>query len=76
MSGVMASLPNTPSWRGARLKKSTGTTLPLPKRHPVMAYRGHGGCTDTFRNLSCELHESVVFSPLGETHRYIRILYI
>jgi hypothetical protein len=21
--------PNTPSWRGAQLKKSTGTTLPL-----------------------------------------------
>jgi hypothetical protein len=22
--------PNTPPWRGAQLRKSTGTTLPLP----------------------------------------------
>jgi hypothetical protein len=29
--------PNTPSWRGAQLKKSTGTTLPL--RLPYYAQR-------------------------------------
>jgi len=25
----MLPLPNTPSWRGVQLKKSTGTSLPL-----------------------------------------------
>jgi hypothetical protein len=31
MRGAIPSLPNTPSWRGAQLKKkSTGITLPLP----------------------------------------------
>jgi hypothetical protein len=29
MYGATISLPNTPSWRGTRLKKSTETTLPL-----------------------------------------------
>jgi len=29
MSGVINPLPNLPSWRGAQLKKSTVTTLPL-----------------------------------------------
>jgi len=28
MRGAIPPLPNTPSWRGAQLKKSTGTTLP------------------------------------------------
>jgi hypothetical protein len=28
MSGAVARLHNTPSWRGAQLKKRTGTTLP------------------------------------------------
>jgi hypothetical protein len=37
MSGAIPPLPNTPSWRGAQLKKkSTGTNLPLP-------FRGTGG---------------------------------
>jgi hypothetical protein len=27
--GAVYPLPNTPSWRGAQLQKSTGTTLPL-----------------------------------------------
>jgi hypothetical protein len=30
MSGAIPPLPNTPSWRGAQLKKRTGTTLFLP----------------------------------------------
>jgi hypothetical protein len=30
MSGSTPLLPNTPSWRGAQLKKSTWTTLLLP----------------------------------------------
>jgi hypothetical protein len=30
MSGAIPPLPNTPSWRGAELKTSTGTTLLLP----------------------------------------------
>jgi hypothetical protein len=30
MRGEIPPLPNTPSWRGAQLKKSTGTALPLP----------------------------------------------
>jgi hypothetical protein len=30
MSGAIPSLPNMPSWHGAQLKISTGTTLPLP----------------------------------------------
>jgi hypothetical protein len=30
MSGAIRPLPNTPSWRGDQLKKSTGTTLSLP----------------------------------------------
>jgi len=30
MRGAIPSLPNTPSWRGAQLKKSPGTTLLLP----------------------------------------------
>jgi hypothetical protein len=30
MSGALPPFPNTPSWRGAQLKKSTGTTLPVP----------------------------------------------
>jgi hypothetical protein len=30
MSGAIPLLPNTTSWRGAQLKKSTKTTLPLP----------------------------------------------
>jgi hypothetical protein len=29
MSGAIPPLRNTPSWRGAQFKKSTGTTLPL-----------------------------------------------
>jgi len=29
MSGTISPLPNTPLWRGAQSKKSTGTTLPL-----------------------------------------------
>jgi hypothetical protein len=29
MSGAIPHSPNRPSWRGAQLKKSTGTTLPL-----------------------------------------------
>jgi hypothetical protein len=29
MSGSIPPLPNTPSWRGAQLRKSTGTTLPF-----------------------------------------------
>jgi hypothetical protein len=29
MSGAVPPLPNTRSWRGAQLKKSTGTTLLL-----------------------------------------------
>jgi hypothetical protein len=29
MRGAILPLPNTPSWRGAQFKKSTGTTLPL-----------------------------------------------
>jgi len=29
MRGAIPPLPNTPSWRGAQLKKSTGTTLPF-----------------------------------------------
>jgi hypothetical protein len=28
MRGSIPPLPNTPSWRGAQFKKSTGTTLP------------------------------------------------
>jgi hypothetical protein len=27
MSGAIPALPNMPSWRGAQLKRSTGTTL-------------------------------------------------
>jgi hypothetical protein len=30
MRGAITPLPHTPSWRGYQLKKSTGTTLPLP----------------------------------------------
>jgi len=30
MSGAIPSLPSTPLWRGAQLKKSTGIALPLP----------------------------------------------
>jgi hypothetical protein len=30
MSGAILPLPSAPSWRGAQLKESTGTTLPLP----------------------------------------------
>jgi len=30
MSGAIPPLPNTPSWYGAKLRKSTGATLPLP----------------------------------------------
>jgi hypothetical protein len=29
MRADITSLPNTPSWRGAQLKNSIGTTLPL-----------------------------------------------
>jgi hypothetical protein len=35
MRGAIPSLPNTPSWRGAQLKKSTGTALPLPLPLPL-----------------------------------------
>jgi hypothetical protein len=31
MSAAIPPLSNTPSWRGAQLKRSTGTTLPLPQ---------------------------------------------
>jgi hypothetical protein len=30
MSGAVHILPNTPSWRDTQLKRSIGTTLPLP----------------------------------------------
>jgi hypothetical protein len=30
MSGAIPPLPDMPSWCGAQLKESTGTTLPLP----------------------------------------------
>jgi hypothetical protein len=30
MHGAIPPLPNTSSWRGAQLRKGTGTTLPLP----------------------------------------------
>jgi hypothetical protein len=30
MREAVPPLTNTPSWRGAQFKKSTGTTLPLP----------------------------------------------
>jgi hypothetical protein len=30
MCGTVPPLPNTPSWHGAQLKTSIGTTLPLP----------------------------------------------
>jgi len=30
MNGAIPPLPNTSSWRGAQLQKSTGTALPLP----------------------------------------------
>jgi hypothetical protein len=30
MSEAIPPLPNTPLWRSAQFKKSTGTTLPLP----------------------------------------------
>jgi hypothetical protein len=30
MSEAIPPLPNTSSWRGAQLKESIGTTLPLP----------------------------------------------
>jgi hypothetical protein len=33
MSGAIPPLPNTPSSRGAELKESTGTSLPLPLYH-------------------------------------------
>jgi len=33
MSEAIPPLPNTPSWRGAQLKKSTGTTLPFTFIH-------------------------------------------
>jgi hypothetical protein len=33
MHAAISPLPNTPSWRGARFKKSTRTTLPLPLSH-------------------------------------------
>jgi hypothetical protein len=35
MRGLISPLPNTPSWRGAQLEKSTGT-LPLPL--PLCSY--------------------------------------
>jgi hypothetical protein len=36
MRGTIPPLPNTPSWRGAQLKSSTGTTLPLTFTVPLM----------------------------------------
>jgi hypothetical protein len=30
MRGAISPIPNTPSWRGAQLKGSTGATSPLP----------------------------------------------
>jgi hypothetical protein len=30
MCAAIHPLPNTPAWHGAKFKKSTGTTLPLP----------------------------------------------
>jgi hypothetical protein len=32
MHGVIPPLPNTPSWRGDRLKKSPGANLPLTRQ--------------------------------------------
>jgi hypothetical protein len=34
--------PNTPSWRCAELKKSTGTTLPLPLLATIEGASYHG----------------------------------
>jgi hypothetical protein len=41
MSGATPPFPNTPSWRGAELKKSTetGLLLPLPSKIEVYAYK-------------------------------------
>jgi hypothetical protein len=43
MRGAIPPLLNTPSWGGARLKKSTGTTLPLslPLPLPVNKQAGY-----------------------------------
>jgi hypothetical protein len=43
MSGAILQLPNTPSWRGVQLKKSTGTTLPSPLlgKHYTKWYSPH-----------------------------------
>jgi hypothetical protein len=49
MRGSILPLPNTPSWLGAQLKKSTGTTLPSPYvglRHFICTFENF-----TFLNL-------------------------
>jgi len=38
MRGAIPPLPNTPSWRGAQLKKSTGTTLLLTEHYEKLKY--------------------------------------
>jgi len=37
MSGALTPLPNTPSWHGAQLKKSTGTPLPFYTKNLSMS---------------------------------------
>jgi hypothetical protein len=49
MRGDIHLLPNTPSWRGAQLKKNIGTTLPLPL--PVFHVSGNA--------VSCAGHRNV-----------------
>jgi len=38
MHGAIPPLPNMSSWHGAQLKKSTGTTLPLPSKYSVLGF--------------------------------------
>jgi hypothetical protein len=48
MSGAIPLLPNTPSGRGAQLKKGTGTTLPLP-----FTRKTENGCSGAYSDWSC-----------------------
>jgi hypothetical protein len=59
MRGAIPPLPDTSSWRGAQLKRDTGTTLPLYFRNSIFRHRldaSGSGCPVTG---SCETLGSI-----------------
>jgi hypothetical protein len=49
MRATIYPLPNTPSWRGAQLKKSTGTTLPFYLYNVTIIFSSYTGIIFEFR---------------------------